>query len=60
MLVLARKPGQSIKIVLDGKVVTVDLLAVHGGQVRLGFTAPKEVHIVRTELLDRERKNLHA
>lgn len=55
MLLLSRKPGQSVQIILDGKITTVTLLGVNGGQVRLGFTAPEEVSIVRTELLERDK-----
>lgn len=55
MLLLSRKPGESIEIVLDGKVVTVRLLGITGNQVRLGFTAPNDVAIMRTELLEQDR-----
>jgi carbon storage regulator len=48
MLVLTRKLGE--KIVLgDGIVVTV--VAIKGGQVRLGIDAPQEVPVMRGELL---------
>lgn len=50
MLVLTRKAGESIKI---GPGVTVTLLDVKGSQVRIGIEAPKDVDIVRTELLER-------
>ena len=50
MLVLSRKCGQRIRI-NDGIEVTV--LAVHGGNVRLGFSAHPEVLIRREEICQR-------
>ncbi|PZD97838.1 carbon storage regulator [Paenibacillus sambharensis] len=48
MLVLTRKKGQSIVI---GDDIEVVLLEVEGDTVKIGITAPKEVQIVRKELL---------
>ena len=50
MLVLTRKPGQSIMI---GDGVEVQVLSVAGEKVRLGITAPREVPIFRNEVYDR-------
>lgn len=50
MLVLSRKRKESIQI---GKNVQVVILGVNGSRVTLGITAPKEVHIVRTEIGER-------
>ncbi len=47
MLVLSRKRQESIRI-RDDIVVTV--LAIQGNKVRLGIEAPKETHVLRTEL----------
>lgn len=47
MLVLTRKVGETVRI---GDGVTVQVLNVRGGQVRLGFTAPPEVRIFREEV----------
>ena len=52
MLVLTRRLGETIRI---GDDITVTVLGCHGNQVRLGIGAPRDVHIVREELLDRER-----
>lgn len=52
MLVLLRKQNESI-VIGDNIVVTV--LSVKGGTVKLGFTAPNDVRIVRTELTDQEK-----
>jgi carbon storage regulator len=50
MLVLTRKPGQSIMI---GDGVEVQVLSVAGEKVRLGITAPREVPIFRDEVYER-------
>jgi carbon storage regulator len=50
MLVLSRKPGESIVI---GNDITVTVVGVEGGRVKLGFNAPKEVPIHRTEVYQR-------
>ena len=50
MLVLTRKPGQSIMI---GDRVEVQVLSVAGEKVRLGITAPRDVSIFRNEVYDR-------
>jgi len=44
MLVLTRKPGESIRI--DGE-ITVTVSEVRGGRVKLSIDAPKSVRIVR-------------
>jgi len=49
MLVLSRKKNESI-IINDNIIVTV--VEIHGGKVRLGFDAPKEVPIHRREVYD--------
>jgi carbon storage regulator len=50
MLVLTRKPGQSIMI---GDGIEVQVLSVAGEKVRLGITAPREVGIFRNEVYER-------
>lgn len=47
MLVLTRKSGEKICI---GDGITVTLLDVHGGRVRVGIDAPEEVRVLRGEL----------
>jgi len=53
MLVLSRKKGETI--VIDGG-FRVTVLEVHGNSTRLGIEAPKEVRVMRSELLDRIRE----
>lgn len=49
MLILARKPGQSIMI---GDNIRITLLEVQGEQVRLGIDAPKEITVHRLEIYE--------
>jgi len=49
MLVLKRKIGETIMI---GDHVEVQVLDVDGDSVKLGFTAPKQIQILRKELHD--------
>lgn len=53
MLVLTRRRDESI--VIDGH-ITVRVLKVSGGQVRLGIEAPRDVSVVRTEVLERQEQ----
>lgn len=48
MLVLSRKVGQRIRI---GKDVTITVVRITGGGVRLGIDAPMELPVIREELL---------
>lgn len=54
MLVLSRKPGERVRI---GPDVFVTVVRIGPNNVRLGFEAPKELPIVRTELESLERKD---
>lgn len=49
MLVLSRKLGEKICL---GEEITVTVLAIRGGQVRLGITAPADVRVLRGELVE--------
>jgi carbon storage regulator len=49
MLVLTRKPGEKIQV---GDDITITVLAINGGKIRLGIDAPDDVVIVRHELLE--------
>lgn len=46
MLVLSRKPAEAIRI---GDDIIVKVIAIRGGQVKLGIEAPQGVRVVRTE-----------
>jgi carbon storage regulator len=47
MLVLSRKMGDTITI---GDKITVSVIKLEGGRVRLGVEAPEDVRILRAEL----------
>jgi len=53
MLVLSRKVGESV--VIDGGIV-VRVLSVEGGRIRLGFEAPADVSVRRSELAPSPRR----
>jgi carbon storage regulator len=48
MLVLTRKENESITI---GDNVEIKVIAVVGNHVKLGIVAPREVRVIRSELL---------
>jgi carbon storage regulator len=50
MLVLSRRPGEEVVI---GDNIRLTVVAIRGNQVRLGFTAPRNVSIQREELRQR-------
>jgi len=52
-LVLNRKEKEAVRI--DDK-TTVTVHKIHGSTVTLCFEAPRDVRIVRTELLDEQRQ----
>jgi len=54
MLVLSRKTEEKIRI---GKDILITILKVQGDQVSIGIKAPKELRIVREELLIKDLSN---
>jgi carbon storage regulator len=53
MLVLTRKLMEKLYI---GNDVCVTVVRLEGGQVRLGIEAPREVAVIRAELLERDER----
>ncbi|RMG37223.1 MAG: carbon storage regulator [Planctomycetota bacterium] len=53
MLVVSRKQGQRIVL---GENIVLEVVEIRGNCVRLGFEAPREVPIVREELLPAEKQ----
>jgi len=54
MLILARRPGECI--VIDGR-ITVKIIRLESGVVKLGIEAPREVPVHRQEVYDEIHKN---
>ena len=50
MLILTRRPGESLRI---GDEVTVTVLDMRGSNVRLGIAAPKSIAVYRQEIYER-------
>jgi len=57
MLVLARKMDESIVI---GDNIVVKIISVENGVVKLGIDAPKEVSIIRNELIEEVKETNKA
>ncbi len=51
MLVLSRARGEAVTLVVRGVAVEVFLLKAGRSEVKLGFQAPAEVSIIRSECL---------
>lgn len=50
MLVLSRKPGESVNI---GDEVKVTVLSISGKQVRIGIEAPSDIAVHREEIYNK-------
>jgi carbon storage regulator len=50
VLILTRRKGEVLRI---GDDVTIMVIGVNGGQVRLGITAPRNVPVHREEIYER-------
>ena len=51
MLILARRVNQSVMI---GDDIEVKIVHLQGGQVKIAIDAPREVSVIRKELLERD------
>lgn len=57
MLILTRRTNETVMI---GDEITVTVLGVKGGQVRLGIAAPKEMGVHREEVYERIKRDQQA
>lgn len=58
MLILSRKIEESIII---GDTITVKILGIHEGQVKIGIEAPKDIKVYRSEVYEQiQRENIEA
>lgn len=53
MLVLSRRRGERIRI---GDNITVMVVEIRGGKVRVGIEAPEDIEVLRQELIKRDEK----
>jgi carbon storage regulator len=58
MLILTRRPQESL-VIGSGR-ITVTVLEVHAGRIRLGIDAPQEVKIRRSEAPPRDALSADA
>ena len=58
MLVLSRKEEETI--LFPGTGITVKVLSLEGGRVKVGIDAPREQRCIRGELEERETIPLHG
>jgi len=57
MLILTRRNEETIKI---GDDISIKILNIKGGQVRVGVSAPKYIPVHREEVYHRQLKNGHS
>lgn len=57
MLILTRRTGETIMV---GDEVTVTVLGIKGGQVRIGINAPGDVAVHREEIYERIKNEAQA
>ena len=57
MLVLSRRVGETLRL---GPDITVTVVGVKGGQIRIGINAPKSLVVHREELYQRLRRETVA
>lgn len=57
MLVITRKPNQGFKI---GDNIEITVIEVSKDRVKLGISAPKDISVVRNELIETQQLNFEA
>lgn len=57
MLILQRRPGESLRI---GEDIEVSVVSMEGGKVRLAISAPRDITILRSELIGARDTNRDA
>lgn len=54
MLVLMRRVGESVRI---GDDITVTVTSIRRGEVKIGFSVPREIKVLREELYRKDKLN---
>jgi carbon storage regulator len=57
MLILSRRPGESLTI---GDDIRITVVSINGNQIRLGIHAPREIRVLRDEIYKAIRDENHA
>ena len=58
MLILSRKIEECIMI---GDTITIKILGIHEGQVKIGIEAPKDIKVYRSEVYEQiQKENVEA
>jgi carbon storage regulator (csrA) len=57
MLVISRKTSESFTI---GDDIVIKILEVSGDKIKIGIEAPKDVKVMRSEILETIRSNIEA
>ncbi|NLJ15976.1 MAG: carbon storage regulator CsrA [Clostridiales bacterium] len=57
MLVITRKPNQGFKI---GDNIEITVIEVSKDRVKLGISAPKDISVVRNELIETQQLNFES
>lgn len=57
MLILTRKEGESLRL---GDDITITVVSVKGGHVRIGVTAPRELAVHREEIYQKISDASHS
>ena len=60
MLVLQRRLGESIVIGEGPDMITVEVVELHGGRLKLGINAPSDVKVDRKEVRESKEDRLFA
>ncbi len=55
MLILKRKVDEAIKI---NRNITIRILEINENQVKIGIDAPREIEILRSELIENVKENV--
>lgn len=53
MLILSRRLGEKIVI---GPDITLEVVSIKGGQVKLGISGPREIPVYRQEVYERKQR----
>ena len=57
MLILTRKVNESLRV---GDDVTITVLGIKGGQIRIGINAPRDIEVHRQEVYEKIQNELRG